>query len=290
MIGRMLAHLHPNLTIEYRWIESEGDQQTDASLAEAGGKGLFAQALHRALLASEADLAVHSMKDLPADDQDAAGLIIAAVPPRADVRDCLIAPPEVRTIDGLPTSATVGTASPRRAAQLLMRRPDLRIQLIRGNVDTRLRRVLEDHRYDATLLAAAGLQRADLAQHADRPIDPDLMLPAAAQGALAIQCRSDDHTTLVRCLAINDSATAQAVHAERQVVAGLGGDCHSAIAVLAESAGDGGYRLRARVLSPDGGQCLRFDDTAPAKRLGRLAGQAVQALRAQGADRVLGSQ
>lgn len=300
-VGGAISQVNGGIAVDYHWVETEGDRSPDTALADAGGKGLFVTAVEQALLAGQADLAVHSLKDLPSD-ADARytrgnGLVLAAFPLRADVRDCLIAPPEVGALDHLKPSALVGTASPRRAAQLLRLRPDLRIQLMRGNVDTRLRKVLEDHQYDATLLAVAGLQRAGLSQHARLPLDPDVVLPAAGQGVLALQCRADDHLTLTRCLPLNDSVTAQAVHAERAVVAALGADCHSAVAVLAEPVDEAGapsrtgftYRLRARVLSRDGQRLAHADATAPARTLSQLVRRVVSDLLVQGAREILAS-
>lgn len=291
-VGKALAKLHPKLDIEYRWIESEGDRHAD-SLARIGGKGLFTRGIEKALLAEEADLAVHSLKDLPA--RDTPGLTLAAIPKRADVRDCLIAREPVASIDRLPEGAIVGTSSPRRAAQLLARRPDLRIEPIRGNVETRLSKVLEGTdaaEYHATLLAVAGLTRLGLDQHTNVAIDPDVILPASCQAALAIQCRSDDHVTLTRCLPLNNPAAATTTHAERQIVAGLGATCHSALAVLVEPialAGTKGpaYRVRARVLSHDGRQQIEADNVTPAKELRRLVKHTVRELNRRGARNLL---
>lgn len=308
MVGRALRRLHPRVEVQYRWIESEGDRHDGVMLAEHGGKGLFTSALEEALLRGEADLAVHSLKDLPAVDRT--GLAIAAIPPRGDVRDCLISRSGAATIAELPPAAVVGTASPRRAAQLLRVRPDLRVQLLRGNVDTRLRKVLDAEdaasthgapgsiHYDATLLAAAGLQRLGLKEHLRHPIDAETILPAACQGALAIQCRADDHVTLTRCLPLNDAATATAVHAERAVVAGLSADCHSPVAVLGEpvkldphsvkrNADAHWFRLRVRVLSPDGSACLEADEKCKTRELRRLVKQIVKDLTARGARQIL---
>ena len=293
-VGAALGRLHPHARVEFRWIESEGDQLTSVALADAGGKGLFVRAIERALLQGEADVAVHSMKDLPAAAAELTpGLVVAAVPPRADVRDCLVTRTAARTIDELPQGACVGTSSPRRAAQLRRRRPDLRVQPMRGNIETRLAKVTDPGRgepFDATLLAVAGLTRAGLAEHAQLPIDPDVLLPAAGQGALAVQCRMDDHVTLRRCLPLNDAPSSEAVHAERRIVAALRGDCHSPIAVLAEPTWDGrtpGLRLRARVLSPDGGRCIEADQSAPVDDLRYLVPQVIQTMLAGGADALL---
>lgn len=289
LVGQSLACVDPKVAVEYRWIESAGDKLAQTSLSDAGGKGLFAAAVEQALLNKEADLAVHSLKDLPAGKMPA-GLVIAAVPPRADVRDCLISTSDAKNLTELGRGATLGTASPRRAAQAKRLRPDLQIQLIRGNIQTRLRKVLTDGRCDATLLAVAGLRRAGLIQQARFPIDPSVILTAAGQGALAIQCRLDDHLTLSRCLPLNDPLTAACVHAERQIVAAMGGDCHSPIAALVQPMGQGahaGFRVRVRVLSWDGQQCLEADQAGPASGLGRLTKQVATKLRQAGCDRLL---
>ena len=289
-IGAALARLHPQVTIDYLWIESEGDQFAEVSLADSGGKGLFAKAIEKALLEERADLAVHSLKDVPT--KLTKGLTIAAIPSREDPRDCLVTRSGVGTIEALPRHAVLGTASPRRAAQVLRIRPDLKIELIRGNVQTRLRKVLEPvdastgaKHYDATFMAVAGLKRAGLAQHAKNILDPSVLLPAAGQGALALQCRRDDHITTLRVLPLNDSVTAQAVGLERDVIDGLQGDCHSPIAVLAEPImikSILGYRLRARVISGDGRLMAQADEQAAGKALRRLSQRVLDKLNDAG--------
>ncbi len=297
-VGAALARLHPHVEVRYEWIESEGDRFAEGSLADHGGKGLFTRAIEQALLKGDADIAVHSLKDLPA--KDTAGLTIAATPVRADVRDVLIAREEAATLHDLQPGAVVGTSSPRRAAQLRRLRGDLRVALIRGNVDTRLTKVLDPqgaHSYDATLLAYAGLQRLGLHDktHAALPLDD--MLPASCQGALGIQCRSSDHVTLTRCLPLNHPSSATAAHAERQVIAGLGAECHSPIAVYAQPIepeaadkprqGDTVFRLRVRVLSPDGAVCLESDAQTPTKLLRKLIKQTIADLKQRGAADLL---
>ncbi|QDU35169.1 Porphobilinogen deaminase [Poriferisphaera corsica] len=302
MVGRALGKLHPNVEIQYRWIESEGDIKLNQSLADIGGKGLFTRTIESVLLKGEADIAVHSLKDLPA--RDTPGLMIAAVPKRTVVNDCLIAKDGSTSLDQLATGAIIGTSSPRRASQLLRARPDLKIDLIRGNVETRINKVIAPQpntiHYDATLLAAAGLRRLKKLDLAARTIPTDIMLPAACQAALAIQCRSDDHVTLTRCLPLNNPSSSTAVHAEREILAALEADCHSAIAVLAEPVetgdeltkrtGDQTYRLQIRILSPDGSHCLEFDQQTKTKELRRLIKTAVSQLKEQGADDLLHSQ
>lgn len=288
IIGQMLTRCHAGLNVQYEWVDSEGDQQTNTSLAAAGGKGLFTAALERALLAERVDVAVHSMKDLPV--AGAKRLTIAAVPQREDVRDCLIAQGPA-TLDELPAGSRLGTSSPRRAAQVKRHRPDLHLEAIRGNVDTRLRKVLEHGQYNATLLAMAGLRRLGMPQHMKHPITLDVILPAAGQGALAIQCRSDDSLALTRCMQLNHACSAEAVHAERQIVKGLKADCHSPIAVLAEAVqveGWPGLRIRVRVLSADGLTCLEIDQCARARNTRQMIKRVLADLLERGADTLLG--
>jgi hydroxymethylbilane synthase len=192
----------------------------------------------------------------------------------------------VSSIETLPRHAKLGTASPRRAAQVKRLRPDVTAELIRGNIETRLKKVLDEKRFDATLLAVAGLKRGGLAKHAAHAIEPEVLLPAAGQGALALQCRADDHVTLTRCLPLNHAPTATAVHAERAIVAGLGGDCHAAIAALAEVS-PAEVRVRVRVLSADGSRVVEADQTAPIKRATKLAGAMLKDLEARGARELL---
>ena len=292
-VGRMLLLINPGIPVEYQWLESEGDLNLTSALADSGGKGLFAKEIERAVLEGKADLAIHSLKDLTTDPTP--GLTLAAIPAREDARDCLIAKPGITSVQDLAQAAVLGTASPRRAAQLKRLRPDLVIKLMRGNIETRLKKIIDpdpswpvEMRYDATLLAVAGLNRAGLGQHASIPLDPDIMLPAACQGALAIQCRVDDHVSLSRCLPLNNAQTATCVHAERGVVAGLGASCHSAVAVYATESTIG-YAIRARVLSSDGTRCIEASGDSTVKHLGKLVKQIVASLKDQGAESILKS-
>lgn len=300
MVGRGLSRLHPGIEVRYVWVESEGDKVQGRPLADVGGKGLFTKTVEKIVLAGDADIAVHSMKDMPADPAEITpGLQIAAVPMRADVRDVLIGKDGPIAIDQLPQGATVGTSSPRRAAQLKRLRPDLITHPIRGNIDTRLNKVLGEHPlYDATMLAFAGLKRLGHTQHITHPLPIDQMLPAAAQGALGIQCRRDDHVSLTRLLPLNHPATSTAITAEREVVAGLGADCHSPIAVFAEqmdpretqavrNADSHWFRLRVRVLSADGTNLLEADEKCKTRELRRLTKQVIGQLVGQGAHDLL---
>lgn len=234
-------------------IRTSGDRIQDRPLSEVGGKALWTRELDRALLEDEIDCAVHSMKDV--ETERPARIALAALLPRADVRDRLVGAESLAT---LPPGARIGTSSPRRGAQLLRERPDGRIVLFRGNVATRLAR-LERGEADATLLAAAGLDR--LGEHGiGQPIPVETMLPAPAQGAVGIEIRAGDDRRGAWFAAIDDPTTRTAVMTERALLAGLGADCRSPVAALAEPLA-GGIRLRAEILSPDGDECHAADLT-----------------------------
>lgn len=283
-VGRLIHRQHPRVGMELIPLDSEADRIPDHPLAKYGGKGLFTRSIDRAVLQKQADIAVHSLKDLPTESTP--GLVIVATPKRLPAHDVLIAP-EARSIDELPEGARVGTSSPRRRGQLLRLRPDLEVVPLRGNVETRIAKVLDRREVDATLLAAAGLERLGLSEHATCPIPVEQVLPAAGQGALAVQIRLDDHISMRRCMPLNDAMTGIAVNAERQVVAALEADCHSPVAVLAEPAEDQQLRLRARVLSPDGSACAEADETGTTKNLRALTDRVVNRLVQQGARQML---
>jgi hydroxymethylbilane synthase len=261
-------------------IRTAGDAIQDRPLAEAGGKGLFTKEIDAALLAGAIDAAVHSAKDLPSLMPD--GVAISAYLPREDVRDALISA-LADTIEGLPHGATFGAASLRRQAQALRLRPDLSPMLLRGNVETRLRKA-ESGAIGATLLALAGLKRLNLAHRARAVLDVDKFLPAPGQGAIAITARSADPRGLEALNAISDAATMAAVTAERAFLAELEGSCRTPIAGLARLE-TGRLRLAGEVLRPDGSE--RFDvaaEGAPAdaERLGREAGRELKARLPEG--------
>jgi hydroxymethylbilane synthase len=228
-------------------IRTTGDRVQDRPLAEIGGKALWTKELDRALLANEVDGCVHSMKDV--ETIRPAPIVIAAMLPRADVRDRLIG---ADALDALPEGATVGTSSPRRRAQLLSLRPDLRIVPLRGNVDTRLARLAAGE-VDATLLAAAGLDR--LGRDAGFAIPTATMLPAPSQGAVGVEVRADDTVAQAAVAAIGDAATFACVMAERGLLAHLGADCHSPVAALASLAGET-LSLRACLFAEDGSETV----------------------------------
>jgi hydroxymethylbilane synthase len=253
------------LATETLSLTTRGDKILDRSLADAGGKGLFVKDLERRLLDGSCDVAVHSMKDM--ETVFAKGTTIAAVLPREDRRDALVGP--FATIDSLPDGAVVGTASVRRQALLRHHRPDLRIELLRGNVNTRLA-ALADGRYDAIILAMAGLRRLAL-DVPHTPLDPAIMPPAAAQGALAIQIRDGDGSpnpdrdrAVTEVIAGLNCAKAKAeVTAERAMLAHLDGSCHTPIAASATLDDDGVLHLDGMVLRPDGAVAHRASATAP---------------------------
>lgn len=234
-------------------ITTTGDAVLDRPLKEIGGKGLFTREIEEALLSGGIDIAVHSMKDMPTLQPD--GLILDCYLPREDTRDAFVSP-SVTGIAGLAQGAVVGTSSLRRRAQLLNRRPDLKVVEFRGNVQTRLRK-LDEGVAECTFLAMAGLRRLDMAdQIPAQPIAPEDMLPAVAQGAIGIERRQDDPRTAALLEAIHDTPTGQRLAAERAFLARLDGSCETPIAGLADLTG-GTLRLRGEVLRPDGSEALR---------------------------------
>jgi hydroxymethylbilane synthase len=250
MVKRALeaAHGWPETLIEVVPVKTSGDRIQDRALAEVGGKALWTKELDLALHDGRIDFAVHSMKDVETIRPDA--IVIAGMLPRADVRDRLIG---AESIAAIRRGGRVGTSSPRRSAQVRRLRPDLEIVLFRGNVDTRLSR-LNLGEADATLLAAAGLDRLGRPE-VGTPIPVDTMLPAPAQGAVGIEARRDDAEVRAWLAAIDDAATSVCVRAERALLARLGADCRSPVAALAVVA-DGGLRLRAQILMPDGSESV----------------------------------
>jgi len=241
------AHGLSESDVELVTVTASGDRFQDRPLAEIGGKALWTKELDAWLLSGEIDFAVHSLKDV--ETIRPPEIAIAAILPREDVRDVLIG---AESIASLPQGARVGTSSPRRAAQMLRLRPDCRVVPFRGNVATRLAK-LEAGEADATLLAAAGLNR--LRESIGAPLDTSTWLPAVGQGAIAIECRADDDRVRNLLTAIDHTASHVAVTAERTLLAALGGTCHSPVAALAERGGEG-LHLRAALLSEDGQDCI----------------------------------
>lgn len=269
-----LTAAHPDLAavglIEITTYRTTGDRQQVGSLSDIGGKGLFTKEIEDALLDGSADIAVHSMKDVPTILPE--GLVMAAYLPREDPRDAFIAHSATGLSD-LPLGATVGTASLRRKAILLSARPDIRIEVLRGNVETRLNKI-EAGEMDATFLAAAGLKRLGLFKRARSVLSPDDMLPAICQGAIGIECREDDVKTRSWLAAINHTGTEICVAAERAFLAALDGSCRTPIAGLATINGDI-LTLRGLIVRPDGSETLAAQQDgrlADASDMGRLMG------------------
>jgi hydroxymethylbilane synthase len=257
-------------------ITTSGDRIRDKPLRDFGGKSLFTKEIDEALLAGKVDLAVHSMKDLPTELPS--GLTIAAVLPRGDVRDAFISA-KGESLAALPAGAVVGTSSLRRQAQVRRLRPDVRLMDFRGNVETRLAK-LEQGKADATLLALAGLQRLGLESHVTSVLSTDEMLPAVAQGAFGIVCRSDGKETPSLLQTLNDQATATAVTCERAFLAELDGSCRTPIAGLAEIFG-GVLRFRGLVLNPEGTKWHEIERSglpSEAARIGSKSGRELLAL------------
>ena len=283
-----LRGAHPGRTFETRTIQTSGDRST-ASLSEIGGRGVFVIEIERALLGGEIDIAVHSLKDLPSEETG--GLTIAAVLPREDPRDALVSRCGARLAE-LPSGARVATGSPRRAVQVLSARPDVIVSDIRGNVDTRVRKV-EEGEYDAVVLAAAGLKRLCWLERASQVFEPQEMLPAVGQGALAVQVRSDDAEALAIVAAMDDPATRAAITAERAFERRLGGGCSAAIGGYATlSAGPSADRtplLLRGLVGELGGRILRAEMEGVASEADMLGVRLAEYLIGQGAEELLGA-
>lgn len=259
-------------------IKTTGDKITDVPLAKVGTKGLFTKEIEEALLDGRADLAVHSLKDLPTELP--AGLVLAAVPEREDPRDAVVG----KRLADLPRGAKVGTSSLRRAAQLRGLRPDLQVESVRGNLDTRLRK-LDEGQYDAILLAAAGLKRLGWSERIAEILPADVMCSAVGQGALAIETRACG-AGFDACAALDHAATHAAVTAERGVLGALGGGCQVPIGAYA-TVHSGRLRMMAMVASPDGEEAVRAEAEGPsaeAESIGRELGARLLEL---GARRIL---
>jgi hydroxymethylbilane synthase len=248
----------PTLATTELQVVTTGDRIVDRPLADIGGKGLFVKEIEEALLERRADFAVHSIKDVPGALPG--GLTLTCVPRREDPRDVLVAPRH-GTLDALPVGARVGTSSLRRMIALKTRRPDLDVVPMRGNVDTRLRKV-DEGECDAIVLARAGLVRLGLSARATDVLSPDVSLPAVGQGALGIECRQDDAATVAILAHMHHPETAVCVAAERGVLVALGGDCKTPLAAHATRAG-GDLHLRAFLAEPDGSKLRQGEITLP---------------------------
>ena len=279
-----IAAIAPDVRVEFNVIKTSGDQILDIPLAKVGGKGLFVKEIEQALLDRTADLAVHSMKDVP--PELAPGLVLAAVSAREVPWDALCARTPT-TVDTLPRGARVGTSSMRRQCQLLARRPDLEIAMLRGNVPTRIRK-LDDGAFDAIVLAAAGLTRLGLAGRITQQLPLEISVPAVAQGVLGLETRSGDGRVgeLIR-RAIHDAAEERRVAAERAFLARMGGSCQTPLAAHALAMPGGELRLIGLCGLPDGSKILRAEQTGPATQAEQIGHALADELLAKGADQVL---
>lgn len=281
-VAARLRAAHPGVDVVLLPMSTKGDQILDRSLAAIGGKGLFIKELEIALEERRADLAVHSMKDVPADLP--AQFTIGAILERADPRDALVAP-RAGTLEALPSGARVGTSSLRRRAQLLAARPDLRIEALRGNLNTRVRR-LDEGSLDAIVLACAGLARLGWEQRIAARLPLEVSLPAVGQGAIGVECRADDTTILARLAALEHPPTRVAVDAERAFSRRLGGGCQSPVAAHATLDG-GRLGLRGLVASTDGRRVLRDGLSGTADAAAALGEALAQRMLAAGARELL---
>lgn len=280
-VACLLRSLESGLEVRLHELSTRGDKILSVPLAEVGGKGLFVKEIEDALLNGEAHVAVHSMKDLPAEL--APGLVIGAVPEREDPRDALCSP-RYRTLANLPKNARVGTSSLRRGAQLRALRPDLVIEVVRGNVETRLKKASEG--LDAVVLAYAGLRRLGLAEHATQVFTPEEMLPAVSQGVLALEARENDEATLGRLARLEHPETRTRIVAERAFLARIEGGCQVPIAGYATLAG-GTLTMRALVASLDGKRIIRGERQGRAEDARTIGVALAEELLGKGAAEIL---
>jgi len=281
-VQALLQDAHPDLTVELLPMTTLGDQRLEGSLSKVGGKGLFVKELEQALLDGRADIAVHSMKDVPAEQPD--GLMLATFLAGEDPRDALVSNIYAR-LDALPEGACVGTSSLRRQTQLKHLRPDLRIEVLRGNVGTRLRK-LDEGEYDAILLACAGLIRLGLAERIREALPADVFVPAVGQGIVGIECRTDDQATRDWLAPLDDTHSRIRLAAERSFNRHLGGNCQVPVAGHAVlSAGQ--IRLDGLVGAPDGTRQLRHAISGPAMDATALGTRLASRLLDEGAREIL---
>ena len=281
-IAAGLRRAWPRIEVELVPIRTSGDRLATAHLAEVGGKGLFVQEIDEALREGRVDLAVHSLKDLPAERPR--DLVLAAFPRREDPRDVLVGATPT-SMDALPAGARVGTSSLRRSVQLLARRPDVAAMPIRGNVDTRLRK-LRQGEYDALVLAAAGLRRLGLLDATATLLEPDEMLPAVGQGTLGVETRADDGEILALAEPLTDGETRTATLAERAFLEAVGGTCTTPLAAYARRAGDR-LRLDAFVATPDGARVMRDGEVGDPEAPEALGRRLAARLLAAGAETII---
>ncbi len=281
-VSNMLQHHHPQLKIELVTMTTQGDKILDTPLAKVGGKGLFVKELETGMLEGRADIAVHSMKDVPVDFPT--GLHLAVICEREDPRDAFVSN-AYTSLDDLPGGARLGTSSLRRQSQIAAIRPDLIISDLRGNVNTRLKK-LDDGEYDAIILAAAGLKRLEFEERITQFIDTDICLPAIGQGAVGIECRTDDARVHNLIAPLNDNKTQIRVLAERAMNQRLQGGCQVPIAGYAEFE-HGLIMLRGLVGQVDGQKIIRGDIAGPPENAEELGVVLAEDLLSRGADKIL---
>ena len=282
-IAEMLRMTYPDVTVTIEIITTTGDRDQNASLAVIGGKGAFTKEIEEALLRSEIDLAVHSLKDLPTELDEQ--LTVAMVPKREDVRDVFISREPGLHLAELPRNAWVATGSLRRKAQLLRQREDLRIADIRGNVPTRIKKLMASD-WDGLILASAGITRLGLTEHVSHPISLEWILPAAGQGALGIETRSNDSELIELLAPLNDTPTLQAVTAERALLNALGGGCQVPLGVYGKII-NGTLELVACAAHPDGIAFVRAEHTGSPENAAKIGKELAQTLLNNGADEIL---
>lgn len=281
----LLLNKRPHLQIELLPMSTSGDKFLKDKLQVIGGKGLFVKELEEALLDKRADFAVHSSKDMPAEFPQ--GLELIAICKRDNPFDVFVSY-QHKDLHTLPAQSIVGTSSLRRQSQLLAYRPDLKVKSLRGNINTRLEK-LKSGEYQAIILAAAGLERMGFTEVITEQLSAQIMLPACGQGALAIECRSDDDEIRALLVELNDPISSICVHAERKVNALLGGNCHVPLAVFCSPMANNQLALKAKILTVDGSQIIQSMQTGPLEEATHLAEHCAQSLLAQGAANLLAS-
>lgn len=283
-VARLLREQHPGLDIELLPMVTKGDIILDQPLAQIGGKGLFLKELEKALLSGEADIAVHSMKDVPVEQ--VSGLVVDVMLERANPFDALLSRAG-QPLSDLPAGACVGTSSLRRQCQLRSIRPDLRVRDLRGNVNTRIRK-LNEGEYDAIILACAGLERLGMGDLITQTLEPPEWLPAATQGTIGIQCREDDDPVIGLLASLKDPDAVLRTRAERAVATALQGSCQVPLAVFAELEG-GSLRISGMIGLPDGSRMLRSERAGPASQVDQVASAVSADLLGQGAGEIIAS-
>ncbi len=283
-IAEMLNDAYPELMVAIEIIHTTGDKILDTSLSIIGGKGVFTKEIETALLDGQIDLAVHSLKDLPTALPE--GLVIGAIPERANVQDAFLSNDKNAQLLHLPDGATIATGSLRRKAQLLAKRPDFQIVDIRGNVPTRIRKLLESD-WDGMILASAGLERLGLTEHVVHTISLEWLLPAVGQGALAIECRADDAEMLERLAALDHPPTLAAVSAERALLAALGGGCQVPIGAHGIVT-DNEIELSACIAALNGASVVRAVHTGHVNAVEQIGRELARTLLDMGGRELLG--